>query len=213
MTETTGQVSLLPLIASTSSAALTLPAPFDQADLGAWTSYGRRQIALTLTTPGTLHRNAYVYAWIEVHEQVPWRGEPLYLTAQRRTDEAHSRESFTAAARDAMHATLVPVIARYGFDRLWLAVHRTRTSGADARALEARRVAAWWDRAGELERCHADGVLDFRPRDGDDRIRCCSAGRLGDPEYEVMAAEALLHGERVGWMTRSGRLVPLDEAP
>jgi hypothetical protein len=196
--------------------ALTLPAPLDEAtDAGAWTEYGKRTICWTLGGPGTFRRNAWVFAWVQVTEQEPWRGEPLWLSAERRiVDASHLRQPFTTAARAALSDAVLPVVARYGFGRLWLELHRTRTTDAAKAAERARIIAAWHDARETLHQMHVDGLVDFHPIERDHYGRPPAVrvvGWDGRLTAEPAAARATVHGEHVGWMTDRAVLVPLGD--
>lgn len=203
---------------------LTLPLPEYLNDAGTPTAhieYGCRHIGWTLTDPGELHRNRFTWAHIGVREGVEWRGEPLYVTTQRRTsDTSYVRTSFTEAARVRLQAEVVPVIARYGFDRLWTELSRDisgfrSATAARAEAAEARRVADWWDLKAEVTEMHELGVTELKLIEKDPHIRTAQV-RVAHPHgrgttYEPVVAEVVANGERVGWMLRTGGLVPNDE--
>lgn len=185
--------------------------------------YRKRLIAWTLTEPGELHRNRYQWAHITVHEQTPWRGEPLSVRAERRTSTtSYARESFTDAARQKMHAEIVPVVARYGFDRMWTELSRNVSAfrsahAARAEAVEARRTAEWWDLKAELIEMHEMGAVEFVPVDDDSARhgRRRVTVRVAHPHqqrfsHEHPAARVMCESDQVGWVLDSGELVPMD---
>lgn len=183
--------------------------------------YGRRHIGWTLTEPGELYRNRFDWAHIEVYEGYEWRGEPLHVRTQRRTSAAsHVRPGFTDAARTRMQAEIIPVVARYGFDRLWTELSRSvpsfrSASNARAEAAECRQIADWWDLKAELTELHELGVTEMRLVDRDEHGRAMQV-QVAHPygrgmTHEPVVGEILASGERVGWMLRTGELVPNDE--
>jgi hypothetical protein len=194
---------------------LDLPEPFASAEVGAEVEYSHRKVGWTLYGPGDIHRNRYEIAWVEIREDRPWRGEPLYLSATRRPPgTSYSRVSFTDKARDQLHAELVPVVARYGFTRLWSELHAAKATAVRDRsaAAEARRIARWWDTKGDLAEMERDGVLEFRPLrvepyDRTPRQRMPAQNPSG-MTWEEVTAEALHDGHRVGWVTRTGVVIP-----
>lgn len=187
----------------------------------ATTQHGRRVIAWTITDPGEIHRNQYRWARIAVTEREPWKGEPLWLSAQRRTSPtSHIASSFTDKARDRMHTDIVPVVARRGFTAMWLDLHRSPSrwrsaEQARAEADDAALVVEWWRAKAELLDMHTDGLLDFLPVErvplGEHPVTvrvCRSHDRQWTHEHPVAAA--FLDGEQVGWMLDSGELVPTE---
>lgn len=198
--------------------ALDLPAPLADITPAAHLDRGRRTITWTVTDPGELHRNTYAMAWIEVYESAPWRGEPLWLSASRRRDESWSREPFTDRARDALHTAIVPQLARC-FADLWLDLHRTRATPSDRRTLVGRAIASWCEQADHLAEMHALGLLEFRPVTPDEvreRFGRCGVGVPIWDEHQGVRIEdavawAVLDGEHVGWMLRTGWVVPLAD--
>lgn len=195
-----------------------LPAPFNEAcDVGAHTSYGKRVITLRLDQPGNLHRNQYNMAWFDITEREPWRGEPLWVTTQRRTStESWLRQPFTDAAARRIQADLLPAIQRIGFNTAWLALHRAKGhDGCVPAAEEAERRAAWWRLKDTLHQMHADGDVDFRP------VPPTPIGTRGETvavvtthttnyEWATPMASAWVAGEQVGWVTDKGDLVSLE---
>lgn len=196
---------------------LALPDEMAHADMYAGAEYGRRVVAWTLRDPGSWYRCTYSIAWLTVTEREAWRGEPLSLTTQRRIGDNTERVPFTDKARQAIAADLLPRIARYGFDRLWLEGHRAREgdgSGSLARSAEARREAAWWEMQAVLAQMHADGLLTFRPlpqADGygrEQRVRVVPAYRGGSGTEPVTARVVGPDGDEIGWVTTGYSLAP-----
>lgn len=194
-----------------------LPAPYNTAvDVGAWTSYGKRCITFRLDGPATLHRCHYWMAWIDITEREPWRGEPLWVTAQRRTGETHIRTPFTDAAARAIQADLLPAVQRIGFNTAWLDLHRAKShDGCVPAAEEADRRAAWWRLKDTLHQMHADGLVDFQP------VPHPPIGTRGQTvavvtthtthyEWATPVASGWVDGEQVGWITDKGELVPTE---
>jgi hypothetical protein len=197
--------------------ALVLPSPFDMAEVGAHTEYGHREVTWHLREPGELHRNRYDMAWVEVHEQEPWRGEPLWLRASRRTAPGGwSRVPFTDAARASLHKLLVPLVARYGFSRLWMEHRNTRAAGEleHYRSAEddALTEARWWNARRELAEMQSDGFVDAIPVRDEFGHRPTECRIYGDRSrhWERVAARAVVNGEQVGWFTVKGELVPSE---
>jgi hypothetical protein len=186
--------------------------------VGAYSSYGKRQLSWSIDQPGEIARNQFAYAWFDVTEREPWKGEPLWLSATRRMPtDTTARTSFTDKGREAVAALVLPVIARYGFTRAWIDAHGQRGNPAADRdaADEARRHAAWWTQKAELAEWHAEGLLSFRPVDPDPKsyasryptVKVVPRWHGGSP-WEEVTAEALMDGERVGWITKDAQLVP-----
>lgn len=196
-----------------SAGTLTLPAILEGVPMGAHTEYGKRLICWTLPEPGELYRNRYEIAWIDVTEREPWKGEPLWLSATRRHPGASGRVPFTDLGRDALHADIVPQIARHGFGDLWLALHRTKGSGAAEEAARAHRVASWWDQKAALDDMHQLGLVEFVPIDQREHPRGLrkqiAEGNRGTTSTDV-GARAFVDGVSVGWMTTRGELIPND---
>lgn len=207
--------------------ALTLPHRLDGAAMSCGTSYGKRTISWTIAEPGEWHRNRFSMAWLEVSEREPWRGEPLWLSAYRRpVDSTLAREPFTDRAREQLAAEILPSIARYGFSRLWVDLHRQAGRSDPAavdrarQAMEAqiRRAEAeleWHRLTAELHDMHADGLtdLDPLPRSHERReTRVAVVPRYrGDSPVQPVVARVLVDGEQVGWVTDHGHLVPLED--
>lgn len=197
-----------------------LPAPFDGVPIGHMS--GARFVEWALTEPGQLHRNRYHAAWVEVREGAPWRGEPLHLSAYRRvTEGSWSREPFTEAATKALHAGIVPLIARYGFDRLWRECCQVGGGNVRGGIDDAERYLAWWRDRGELVDMFEAGMVDLVPVD--DQAGMFTRGERIPPvavyhhvassvSYREVSARVMVGGEQVGWMTRSGELVPARRA-
>lgn len=199
------------------------PAPLDAAtSVGAWTESGRRKVSWSIIAPGVFARNSFAMAWIEVVEQVPFRGEPLSVWAQRRIDEDSPRESFTDAARARLVEAIVPGVVRYGFDRLWTEIHRSHYEpGSNGRAVaRAEAVLAWHRNQATLVEMHADGLVTFdrvgfhegtawttTQRDSPGPQR--SVDHDGRVVWQTVIARAVVNGEHVGWLDDHTRLIPL----
>jgi hypothetical protein len=203
---------------------LVLPGPLadvDEKDTGAWLEYGRRQVTWTLRGPGKWHLNSWSYAWIDVHEERPFAGEPLSLWATRRIDDSASRVSFTDKGRAAIKAEVLPVIARYGFDRLWMELTAAKAAASDfdrpIREAEAR--VEWWKMKRDLGEWMAAGELQFIGHDtdpvtgghGEHRVRIARDYHHGGFETDATLARAMHGGEHVGWLLRGGEVVPLAD--
>lgn len=182
-------------------------------------SRGCRVLSWTLPGPGSLARNSYEMAWVEITEERPFKGEPLRVWFTRRRGETYSRESFTDAGRLALKADLMPYIAR-AFGEIW-STHSAKRNGAESARLAAEKMAAystWWEHHAALMDAYAQGVVDLRPTPPTPigqhpfKIRVLNTYRL-DGDYEEVMAEAMMGGERVGWMTTSGLLAPTQEPP
>lgn len=197
---------------------LVLPAPFTGCEIGAHLEHGRRQLTWRIEGPGQLARNGFEMAWFDVAERDPFRGEPLWLSATRRPlgQESYGRQGFTDRGREHVAHLVLPVIARYGFDRAWSEAHQAKAhkiiDSAKAGEAEALWVAEWWRAQADLAHMLADGAL---------RFRACEQGlgrwptvavmdRAGRRDRRDVVAAALLDGEQVGWMTRHGDLVPME---
>lgn len=190
---------------------LTLPAPFADLRASAHTEYGRRKVSWALSEPGELYRCRYKAAWVEISEGNPWRGEPLWLSAHRRTGQTCVRESFTDKARQSLHDALVPPVARYGFDRLWWELHRVQTTVDRSNEAHALRVVEWWRAQADLAEMHRAGEVTFvsavRDRGVEHRERVVPTHGHGS-HWEPIAAQAFVDGEPVGWVTTHGQLIP-----
>lgn len=191
-----------------------LPAPYADARWTSGLTYNRRHLTATITGPGELHRNTYEMAWFEIIEAEPWRGESRHISCLRRRGTTYAREGFTPAAQKAIQATLLPIVHRYGFDRWWNELHRTRGDIAvcEQRASYAQRVAEWWRLRGDLVAMHAAGDLELRghPEGHYGPATVLSTDQYGRVERTEVVASAWCHGEQVGWLTRNAELVPLD---
>lgn len=191
--------------------ALELPPEMAGATVAAHLDRGRRSISWTLTTPGQVHRNTYRWAWIDVTEQKPWKGDPLWLSASRRVDEGYHRQPFTDAARTALHRRIVPQLARRFGDE-WDRLHRAAVKPSTVAVEHARRTLAWAEQAVELNEMYRAGHLTFRPVQETSIGRAPSIAVPDRHRFHVEAAAAAYHdGEHVGWMSRSGELLPLDD--
>lgn len=192
---------------------LSLPPPLLEAKPSAHVEYGRRAICWSLTEPGSWHLCRYNMAWLDVSEREPWAGEPLHLSATRRLHYESPRDSFTDKSRTLIAAELLPLVARYGFSRLWVELHRTKTTEHHvSRAEQARAEAQWWQQRSDLNEMHMLGVVDFRPVRPDDGRREVTVKVVpehGSMSYEPVMAAALVDGDQVGWMTRGGQLIPM----
>lgn len=193
--------------------ALVLPGPLTGAEPGAWFEYNCRVVSWTVPTPGVWHRNSWVFAWFEVKERNAWYGDALWFGGQRRHGDITSiRTGFTDRGREAMSREVLPVIARYGFDRLWMELRQVKAAAErfDRPIREAEAAVEWWRMKQDLAGWMAAGDLTFEPvRDArEHRIRVCCSYRQYD--YKAAGARAMLDGAHVGWMTRDGELVPKD---
>lgn len=192
---------------------LELPDPYNTADVGAWVEYGKRKVCLTLNTPGTLHRCRYEMAWLDVTEMYPWKGEPLYVSGQRRPPGGEwSRQSFTDAARKSMSAEILPVVSRYGFERWWLEVHRATKgqqiqSESESQIVEVEKIVTYHRRRVELGGLWSSGLLDLVPVEGV-RVEMLDSGYDMRWARVDVAAKLLFGDDHLGWMTRDGKVVP-----
>lgn len=202
-----------------STVTFQLPAPFDQiVELGAQLDRGDRQISWTIREPGKIAGNAFVYAWFDVTERQPMKGEPLWFAATRRRGENHMRESFTDKGREHLAAIVLPAIARYGFDRLWTEIHSAASAGVDysGRIAAAEAALAWFRTASDLAEMHGLGLLDFKPptKRADGRgYRVKVYGHDGHTDYVDVVADAYLGDEKIGYLVRYGEIVPIDPDP
>lgn len=194
---------------------LDLPEPLDSAPIGAHVTYGRREVSWgPIYGPGEIERNRYAMAWFDVTEDRPWVGDRLRLTGQRRTDETYARHAFTEKARAALEARVLPQIARYGFDRLWMEVRTAHAAngieGARRAAEEAEKDAAWLRALADLHEMHASGLTEIvrLPLDAWETVRIVPTYR-GGPTSAKAAARVLLDGGLVGFLTSEGGLVPV----
>lgn len=199
------------------------PSPFERVDelgdVGAWIEHGRRQLTLTLREPGTLFRNQFEYAWIDITEQEPMRGEPLRVWGTRRIDDGAHRSSFTGPAQDRLQSLLLPPVARAGFDRLWHSyrARREQPETCEKQAEEMRKVVRWWEDRTQLAEWYGAGELSFRRAtpEGQYSYRSTfvvSAGSQWHVQQTEVMAEIWRDGEQVGWMTKGGELVPDGES-
>lgn len=192
-----------------------LPAPFDTLHWAASIEHGRRMVYTRQPLAGgELARNQFVTAWFEITEWNPWKGEPLHLTATRRTGESYARQGFTDTGRERLARIVLPAVTRYGFDRWWNELHRNlRVSIADCDREAGRiaNVAEWWRLRADLASMHAAGDIELRGVEHDWRYphpTTLLADTYGRCERVDIAAEAWCRGERVGWLTSRGELVP-----
>jgi hypothetical protein len=202
------------------SNTLELPAYMDGVTAQAYTEYGKRKLCWTITEPGEIHRNRFRWACIDVTEREPFRGEPIWVSVQRRTNpDNHIRTPFTESGRNAVHADVVPVIARYGFNRLWVDQSRhlgtyRGTDTARAEAESCRRMARWWDDKAVLSEAHEAGLTELVPATPDDygRPRTVRVGHHigGRSSWEPVMAEVHIDGVLEGWMLANAEIVPLD---
>lgn len=192
---------------------VTLPAPFDSADVSAGLSWSRRVVTMTLRQPGQLHRCRYDIAWIELRESAPWRGEP-HVHATRRDAPNAPRIAFTPTATKHVARDLLPVVVGDTFDRWWTSLHQARHSADPHRecAARARRIVEWLDLRIELADAYGRGHIALRPLSDDDRPRTQlivdGTGRL---VREELLAEASISRSHVGWLTRTGELIPDED--
>lgn len=200
--------------------SLVLPAPFDQVtDFGAWITYGKRKVAFSvIDQPGVFARNQYQSMWVDIEEREPWRGEPLWVSPSRRPPgTSFAREPFTEPARKAMSDLLLPVVARYGFDRWWTELHQgSKRMAANEQALEdAVAIVDWWRRRNELAEMWSMGLLSARPivrdtyRRGPMVTQLRTYGRGTDSNLVAPVAELWADGGQVGWLTEDSEVVPL----
>lgn len=203
---------------------LVLPGPLAdvaESDVGAWMDYGRRQVSWTLRVPGKWHLNAWTFAWVDVKEERPFAGEPLSLWASRRLEDSSSRVSFTDKGRAAIKAEVLPVIARYGFERLWMELTAAKFKRADHdKAIsEAEARVEWYKMKRDLGEWMAAGDLQFIGHDTDPvtgghrehRVRVAREYHHGGYETDATLARAMHDGEHVGWLTSGGDVVPLGD--
>ena len=197
---------------------LGLAEPFASATVTAGIERRRRTVTFTLTEPGTLYRNAYERAWLEVSESDTWSGEATWVSATRRPPGATwAREPFTGKAREALRALLLPAVNRYGFGCLWAETFTARSAyrGCSEMAAEADRMARWWRDRDDLQHLVADGAVVYVPV-GMDAYRRRQEHTVMTVEvdrrvsFEPVVAEVLAGGERVGWLTAKGAVVPDD---
>lgn len=178
-------------------------------------AYGKRTLCWTLREPGMIYRCRYAYAWIEVTEQQPWKGEPLHVSCTRRAGETSVRSMFSDGARKTIASEVLPALAR-DFGTLWVDRHRAGTRDLDERVDEEKRRLAWWEEAAWLADAHLNGRIEFRPVEEPEdsrerRIRVCSDSTPAGITSEGVLASAWCDGDQVGWMTRHGMLIPADD--
>lgn len=197
-----------------------LPAPWNEAGASAWTTSGYRKLVLDLTGPGTLHRNRYQRAVLEFQETRPWSGEARRGSGWRYADPGVStRDPWTPGALDRLNAELLPVLNTGDRFATWWAQLTADRGGRSAAgmleaAAEADRIATWFRNAAELHAMNAAGHLTFRARPNPMTTAELHAARVEVHHpgtrctYEQIAADALLDGEPVGYLTSEGVLVP-----
>lgn len=180
--------------------------------------FRRRSLHWRIDNPGTLHANRFEMAWIQLEERQPMRGEPLWVTAHRRTGTDLARERFTDTASDKIHRTLAPVFARDFNDR-WERAHQAQTNprGAIEAAAKARARAEWHDRQAELVELWSLGLLGTRAHEPDETGFLPTGHRVVVPSHygtETVdaLADLLLDGEHVGWLTERGP-IPTGDLP
>lgn len=199
---------------------LELPAPLTGCQPGAWISYGKRKLTFQVNEPGRFARNDYASLYVEVIEREPFKGEPLYVTAQRtEARNGYVRRSLTDAAHKALSAALLPAVARYGFSRAWQDAYAHRMAKEPGGAVwEQQRLQAearWWSQFAELADMMALGLVELVPVERDFTQRTPSVTVLPvyghrPPSHEAIYAEAHVGGEVVGYLTIEGHLVPPD---
>lgn len=165
---------------------------------------------------GVLLRNECHAIYLTVEETVPWKGEPLRVFAQRRIDKGTVWGTFTDTAAASIRNTVSEAVQRAGFHTLWT---RSQARQINVPELAANRVRAaadlleWTRMLGELEEMIVAGA-EFRP---------CQPTRISRGDYHlhahkirpqtVASAEILHDGDRVGWVTTTGEIVPTWEQP
>lgn len=181
-------------------------------------SSGRRVLTWNIPGPGPLARNTYEMAWVEVTEERPFKGEPLRICFTRRMAGSYERSSFTEAAHRTLKAEIAPWISR-SFDAIWKAHSAPKgIEAARGRSKHMKAYAAWWARHADLMEAYALDGIELRPTPPTPigqhpfRVRVLNTYRL-DGDYDTVIAEALIGGERVGWLTSSGLLAPIEEPP
>lgn len=184
--------------------------------------HSKRRLTWQLTEPGRIFRNDFTTLYIEVVEQEPWKGEPLYLTTQRtQARNGSGRTNLTDAATRSLSAQILPIVIRYGFSRAWAEAFGARMAGSNASIdYERRRAqaeATWWQLYADLADMAANGLLDFVPLPTTQTYgrehsidRAHTPGTMR-PRREHPTAEARFQGELVGYMTREGSLLPPDD--
>ena len=198
--------------------SLTLPGHYDGAVASAGWSGGRRVLTWTMDGPGMLHRCRFGRVWVEVCEREPWRGEPLAVWASRTMPDGSgwARHPLTDAALAAVHAELVPLVARAGFDRLWRATWEPgAVHGGSVQAAED--YLAWWRDREVLTDMWEAGVLDVVPVEREEhwmgargpQVRVWHGPGVSADTRET-SARLLADGAQVGWVTTRGELVPVS---
>lgn len=187
-------------------------------ETGAHVQHDRREVSWRIHHPEgiTVHRCQLVWAWFTVREERMWKGEPLHFFGERRVTENGGRDYFTDLARKSMAGEVLPPIMRYGFDRLWTAIHQRGKDGQGAlsQADLHQREATWWRQKAELMDLYGSGLLEFVPTPptpvGEREFKVETAAPHGfHSGYESVSARALFNDEHVGWMTTGGDVIPL----
>jgi hypothetical protein len=198
------------------------PAPFDAGALDAVLSHGQRKIVLVVEsdTPARVFHNAYDRIIVTFHEEGQlWSGECRWIWVERHVPGTTSyvTTGFTDKGRKATMAALVPVLNRYGFDRLWRELFdpRSRYDDHQGRARLLRAMADWHVEREELEAMHAEGRVELQPYRPEGygreyKIRVPTRWGNSDWDWQDVVAKALIDGEHVGWLTKGGDLVPDD---
>lgn len=153
---------------------------------------------------------------------MPFRNEPLRLSVERRVEMERPREGFTDSARSALINTVLPAVARYGFDRLWMELHRDKARGSHVtRDVERAEAVLRWQRDREtLTQMDADGLVEFdrvgfhegtaftvEQRDSPGLQRAVAYD--GTVCWQRVISRAVVDGDHVGWLDDHGRLIPL----
>lgn len=194
-------------------------------------SHGKRVLSWTLAAPGgaAVYRNTFGWAYVEMVEREPWKGEPVGLRRASRRDGVVGGPDrpFTDPARKAIENDLARWIARVGFDTLWNDARRhrimddshygTAVDRARREAADARRFARWYDDLAEILALYADGRAAVRPlptgtafttHDRDAR-RVAVMGHDHRPTIAQVVAELHADGEHVGYLDADGNPIPL----
>lgn len=186
-------------------------------------SRGCRYLSGYLDVEGRIGGCRFGRLHVEVKEAMAGFGEWRVWISRTPSGRTYDWQSLTSNALAVARPEVASQVWAAGVDEAWQAAFRSDRDGyydPAGEAAQARRAAAWWDEVRDLTADWRAGRLGYVPVGRDRESNRAPRVDVIDPSHDGRvsweeAAGKLTHrvlGDQHGWVTESGRLVPLESA-